>query len=136
MPSRLNRKLLREIADHIEKHPQDFNQEFFTGATLWIIPRDTVCKTPCCIGGLAIVLSDKQVEDPRDIPNVAQELLQITRESRYLLFGNGWPGYWFNRANLAREMDDLQNYSPTTYEAVIILRRMADDGYIWPTLTL
>ena len=141
MPSRVNRKLLRRIADYIEQNPRELNQEVFTSGKLWLTPKnETVCKTPCCIGGLALILSDVQVEDTMYIPKVAQKLLQITRESRHLLFGKEWPGYWFNRANLIHETqnwrNDSRDYSPATYEAVIILRKMAGDGYIWPLLSM
>ena len=92
----LNKKLLLEIADHVESHPEQYDQETWVGRNddnyvpcgpgKHIDPYD--CGTSACIAGWAVLLSNKPV--PVSFQNEAAKLLGLSSSDAATLFDENW----------------------------------------------
>lgn len=96
----INVELLNRVADHIEKHSEQFDIDNWNKTTVskpswWAKLRGAqpVCKTTYCIAGWAVVLSGLRCED--NIPAQAQRLLGLTLDqAKKLFYKTHWPSYF------------------------------------------
>ena len=131
----MNLELWNQAVDWIEDHPDDYDQAF-CGLELdesGIPP--TECNTPCCfMGVIGMLLKYEPEEDV--LPNLpslwawAGKMLDITDEEAGALFVQMWPWSWFSRAGFTLPVQ-VRRETPTTAQAVAILRGMASDGRVW-----
>ena len=122
----MNTELLREIADHIERHPDEFDQK------AW-------CGTACCVGGRAVALSgEKPPTRPesssplnrcRWTKSRAPALLRLSERQSRMLLGAWWPVRWYAQVGLTAPNLGGSATLPRPQDAVLILRAMADDAF-------
>lgn len=138
----MNVKLLREIADAIEREPTMFAQENYGSGGMVVDGRMT-CRTPACVAGWAFAIAPPLVIRPNeivpDIHDAAKRSLELTEREATALFRAVWPRRWFRKAGLVPPPEIRSGVLPELWPACLvpaeaavkILRMMADDGHVW-----
>lgn len=94
----INKNLLLKIADYIEQHPEEYDQSTFGTnsiiSNVVSVYQMQKCNTPCCIAGLACMLSEQEgveLNELEYIDNEAAKLLNIDFNEMHVLFSKF---YW------------------------------------------
>ena len=125
-----NVDLLNDMIDHLKKRPQDLNTNDWglQGAIYQAPDEDIMCQTPCCLAGLAAILSDQVVTPDQHKVKVLSELLKeiaqremgISEMIAEELFDASWPKAW---------LEDTTRYGQLhkkPQNAIAILRMIRD----------
>lgn len=89
----MNKELMLKIADFIEKNPEKFDHDKFGTSEIYSnvirVYEMQGDNTPCCLAGLACVLSKqegKELDNSQYIDNEAAKLLDIDFSEMHVLF--------------------------------------------------
>ena len=122
---RIDKELLRETADYIEKHPVAFDQNIFGdyGRYSYVKSAEIKCETPCCIAGIIGIIRGYYLNAHQSVATFAKNELKLTRREAEILFGVRWD------SSLVRIIGNLNlNMTHAKPEhAVKVLRALADD---------
>ena len=115
--SQVNKELVGEIIGYLATNPMDYSQRSF-GLNDHIQPLRE-CSTPCCIAGIALIVSlDTEVYPEYDIVSkLSQEFLNLSDDLAAVLFDAVWPAEWIG--GRIRE--------PNVDEAEEVMRMIDDD---------
>ena len=133
----MNVERIREIADHIEKYPNHFDQSDWGNSDLGdmlvrlkkgeIEKIEPYCSTVGCVSGWACALYGPDAETRCYSPSSAKYHLDLTEYESNMLFKDHWPIEWTTRMDL--EIYCSNNYwVPTPEEAVTVLRYIGKNG--------
>lgn len=114
--------LIQKIIDHINLYPNDYDQSHF-GKVQLSRTLQWQCQTPCCIAGLAIVVSENPGKhtmwSSRDdsVSEIGKELLALPYDITFFLFSDmsKWPETWLP------EEKDLPDSDIATHVLELIL---------------
>ena len=126
----MNTPLILKIADMIERNPIGYNQCRFGIDAQQVRVREPECDSPCCVIGWASFLTGKSRIEAVDYFGFSSDFYLLDLESPM------WPLPWFSKAGIDNTIDitieDGFYYktiaTPTSFEAVAILRKMAEMG--------
>ena len=127
----MNIKNLRTIIRAIENHQEFYNQ--INWGWIEMCGRglvDEECSNPSCLGGWCRALFPK-IKGPHTERLAA--VLDIDYQHAEALTFASWPRKWFVQANVVVpiHLDHKRQAVPNSYQAVSILKAMADSGDIW-----
>lgn len=128
---RIDRALLRDVADLIEREPSWFNQESFGDND-----RDCErfqghkCETPCCVAGLIGVLRGYRLDPNESVAQFAMKELRLSPDESAPLFMGSWVSLFGQRAIKELLGPELGLRLPRFDNAPMVLRAIADDPRI------
>ena len=143
----MNVKLLLEVADYIEAHPEHYDQGTYGARYEQDDPGKGVyeCEIPCCVGGIIAILRERpphtEEGDIMDLvlgSRVSQDIEEFARVelrmdkygSETVLLGMQWPTRWLKLVGLVNPYGDAW-FDPRPDQAVVILRAMSTCETWW-----
>ena len=123
LQERIDRSLLRQVANVIEKKQAWFDQSRFGDFRF-----GEECQTPCCVAGIIGILRGYRVNRYESISQFARKELNLHHNESRILFDESWLSLYANPK--IRLMFDYRLRRPDSDEAVIVLRAIADDPEI------
>lgn len=127
----MNTKLIRQVADTIEAHPETYDQGTWGWAWQEIDQEHALpCGTAACVAGHICAsdnaLANDLMTEEGGVRETARRLADVPEELSEMLFSMCWPWWWFKRAGRPGRAGNPGTIVPGSKDAPVILRWLAD----------